>query len=242
MADLTFSPKAPCVGGVSIWDPTTCTLLPDSYVFKFSGDTPVSPESQYFDDQDWTETASDGSQCGPVQVKRGAVKYDEVTIARCLTSVSMNAALAGSQARLITNAGDVTGVVATSNPSESLCTATPSPALFVWAAYPIGRCGSSGFCDTSGDRCVIEGWVWGVEPRVTTRPLTAGLGDPSSFSFWGYPIAADALAGLPANFSGLLTGGFKVGDRWFQNLIDCSLVPAPDCATVPTASLFVAAP
>ena len=82
MAGLTFSRKAPCVAGVSIWDPATCTLLPDSYVFKVRGDTPVEASVEYFDDQDWTEYATDQSQCGPVLVKRGAVKRTEVAVRR----------------------------------------------------------------------------------------------------------------------------------------------------------------
>ena len=239
MAGLTFSRKAPCVAGVSIWDPATCTLLPDSYVFKVRGDTPIEPAPEYFDDQDWTEYATDQSQCGPVLVKRGSVKRTEVTVRRCQISIDMETALKGSKARVnVDGGGDTTGYVDTADPTESLCTGTQAPAIFQWVAYPIGRCGSSGFCATAGDQCVIEGWLWGTEPRITQRTQQA-VADPAEFSYWAYPISAEAIANLPANISGLVPGGFSAGDFHFENTIDCALIPAPSCDVVPTASLFV---
>jgi hypothetical protein len=177
MAGLTFSRKAPCVAGVSIWDPATCTLLPDSYVFKVRGDTPIERVPEYFDDQDWTEYATDQSQCGPGLVKRGAIKREEVTV-------------------------------------------------------------TSGYCAPVDGGCLVEGFWWGLEPRVTTRNAQA-VADPYSLSFWAYGIAAEAAANLPAGLAAL-TNGVNANDTHFENVVACSLVPAPTCATVPTASLFVA--
>jgi len=151
----------------------------------------------------------------------------------------MEAALKGSKARVnVDGAGDTTGYVDTADPSESLCTGTQAPAIFQWVAYPIGRCGSSGFCATAGDQCVIEGWLWGTEPRITQRNQQA-VADPAEFNYWAYPISAEAIANLPANISGLVPGGFSAGDFHFENTIDCALIPAPSCDVVPTASLFV---
>ncbi len=238
MAGLTFSRKAPCVAGVSIWDPATCTLLPDSYVFKVRGDTPIERAPEYFDDQDWTEYATDQSQCGPGLIKRGAIKREEVTVRRCQISIDLEVAMKGSKARLIVDGlGNTTGYVDTANPDESLCTGTPSPVIFQWVAYPIGRCGTSGVCATAGDQCMIEGWWWGMEPRVTTRNQQA-VADPAEFNYWAYGITAEAIANLPANLSAI-TGGASPGDSHFENAIDCALIPAPSCDVVPTASLFV---
>lgn len=237
MAGLTLTRKAPCVAGVSIWDPTTCQLLPDSYVFKPSGDTPVERSPEYFDDQDWTEYATDQSQCGPALVKRGDIKREEVTISRCQISFDMEAAMKGAKARLLTDIdGNTTGYVDTQDPSQSICSTAAKPAILFWIAYPIGQCGTSGYCASAAGGCVVEGFWWGLEPRVTTRNAQA-VADPASFSFWAYGIAAEAAANLPAGLAAL-TNGVNANDTHFETTVDCALVPSPNCETVPTASLF----
>jgi hypothetical protein len=125
--------------------------------------------------QDWTEYATDQSQCGPVLVKRGAVKRTEVAVRRCQISFDMEAALKGSKARVnVDGLGDTVGYVDTADPSESLCTGTQAPAIFQWGRIPpIGRCGSSGFCATAGDQLRDRGLAVGARslasPNGTSR-------------------------------------------------------------------------
>lgn len=241
MPGFTHAVKAPCIAGMSLWDPVTCTLSDTSYVFKPNTDTPLEPEAEYYDDRDDTPMATDMTQCGPILVTRGRIKRYNVSLRRCMINWDLEVALKGDEASLMVDAtGNTLGyqdVIAT---DTSTCSpAAQKPAGFWWVAYPVGRCGSSGYCATDAGSCVIEVFPYVTEPRVTVRTRTrenAEIG--AEFTGWAYGITQDLIDGLPANLAALFPAPILPGAAHLEAAIDCALLPAPLCDTVPTTSLF----
>lgn len=239
MAGSTHSRIAPCVGVVVPWNPD-CTLGDTAWVFKPSGDTPFEVAPEYFDDREYTEYATDNSLCGPILDQRGNIKREEVTVRRCMTDWDLRTVLSGSQSRAVIDGGGITtGYIDSSDPTVTSCAASQPPALLVMAVYPVGFCGSSGYCAANTNSCVVEGWVWGTNPRVTQRSQAAAS-DPFEFSFWSYAISDLAAGNIPANILSIFPVGNTIvgGDTHFEETIDCALVPTPGCDPILTADLF----
>lgn len=238
MAGLTYTRKAPCIGGYIPIDPTTCLPYTDAFLYKFRGDTPITVEAELRDDQDWTETATDGTTCGAPAVKRGLPSRYNLTVTRCQISADMEAALRGSNGRILTSGGDTVGSAENYDPTASACNTVPLPAGLMFAVTPIAECGTSGYCETGGANCLLDLWPFVMEPQIVARSLQ-GVSDPASFSVWAYPTPADVLANLPANIVSLFPGGVQTGDVHLDVRVDCNLVPGSSCDVVPVADLFV---
>lgn len=238
MADSAYTKKAPCVGFFTPFDPTTCEPLTVTHVFKLAGDTPIETAPEYADDQDWTERATDQSQCGPPLVKRGQLTRSELTLSRCLSSPEFTALLLGSNGRALSDGTDTTGYVESIETSLSICSQAPLPSGLLGVVSPIGKCGSSGYCATGAGNCVVEVWPFVTEPRLTARNVAA-VSDPWSASFWAYGLPADIAANIPANIQALFPGGLVADDFHAENQIDCALVPPVSCTSMLTADLFV---